>query len=173
MAIPCRPKALTANQCRFAVLWGINPRFHGLFPCRGQVPYALRTRAPVAIFQQAGNAAPRLACVRPAASVHPEPGSNSSLSILIYLIADNRKALPAPSLDSIPVRDAAVMRRPLSGTGLPAPFCCLYNIPMNFCFGTKKGPRAQKIKGNHHITVSFIMLPQSQSGCKYKRVFLK
>ena len=24
---------------------------------------------------------PRLACVRPAASVHPEPGSNSSLSI--------------------------------------------------------------------------------------------
>ena len=26
-------------------------------------------------------AAPRLACVRPAASVHPEPGSNSSLLI--------------------------------------------------------------------------------------------
>ena len=28
-------------------------------------------------------AAPRLACVKPAASVHPEPGSNSSLYIFI------------------------------------------------------------------------------------------
>ena len=28
-------------------------------------------------------AAPRLACVKPAASVHPEPGSNSSLYILL------------------------------------------------------------------------------------------
>ena len=31
-------------------------------------------------------AAPRLACVRPAASVHPEPGSNSSLYIFVYLL---------------------------------------------------------------------------------------
>ena len=31
-------------------------------------------------------AAPRLACVRPAASVHPEPGSNSSLYILSLLL---------------------------------------------------------------------------------------
>ena len=30
-------------------------------------------------------AAPRLACVRPVASVHPEPGSNSSLYILFFL----------------------------------------------------------------------------------------
>ena len=30
-------------------------------------------------------AAPRLACVKPAASVHPEPGSNSSLYISIFL----------------------------------------------------------------------------------------
>ena len=29
-------------------------------------------------------AAPRLACVRPVASVHPEPGSNSSLYIFIF-----------------------------------------------------------------------------------------
>ena len=31
-------------------------------------------------------AAPRLACVRPVASVHPEPGSNSSLYYFIFLI---------------------------------------------------------------------------------------
>ena len=29
--------------------------------------------------------APRLACVRPVASVHPEPGSNSSLYFLLFL----------------------------------------------------------------------------------------
>ena len=29
-------------------------------------------------------AAPRLACVKPAASVHPEPGSNSSLYKSLY-----------------------------------------------------------------------------------------
>ena len=31
-------------------------------------------------------AAPRLACVKPVASVHPEPGSNSTLYILYYFI---------------------------------------------------------------------------------------
>ena len=39
----------------------------------------LLTRAPVATIRR--RAAPRLACVRPIASVHPEPGSNSSLYI--------------------------------------------------------------------------------------------
>ena len=32
-------------------------------------------------------AAPRLACVKPVASVHPEPGSNSSLFKLFYVLA--------------------------------------------------------------------------------------
>ena len=60
-------------------LRGINPAFAGLSPCGGQVAYVLRTRAPVAAGVLLHRAAPRLACVRPAASVHPEPGSNSSL----------------------------------------------------------------------------------------------
>ena len=30
------------------ILWGVNPRFHGLSPCIRQVAYALRTRPPVA-----------------------------------------------------------------------------------------------------------------------------
>ncbi len=47
MAIPCRPKPLTSIRCRIKVLRGINPSFPGLFPCKGQVPYAVRTRAPV------------------------------------------------------------------------------------------------------------------------------
>ena len=61
------------------LLWDISPNFSGLFPSIGQVPYVLRTRAPVATNVLLHRAAPRLACVKPAASVHPEPGSNSPL----------------------------------------------------------------------------------------------
>ena len=47
----------------------------------------LLTRAPVAGGEKQASlpAAPRLACVKPVASVHPEPGSNSSLFILFLL----------------------------------------------------------------------------------------
>ena len=70
---------LTPIPGRIKVLWGVNPRFHGLYPGIGQVAYALLTRAPVAIKVLLPHDAPRLACVKPVASVHPEPGSNSSL----------------------------------------------------------------------------------------------
>ena len=39
--------SLTKIPCRTLVLWGINPHFYGLSPCKGQVAYALLTRAPV------------------------------------------------------------------------------------------------------------------------------
>ena len=80
---------LTHIPCRIKVLWGVNPRFHGLYPGIGQVAYALLTRAPVAIKVLLPHAAPRLACVKPVASVHPEPGSNSSLLILFIPFAQN------------------------------------------------------------------------------------
>ena len=65
---------------------GISPDFSGLSQCQGQVAYVLLTRAPVAGGEKQASlpAAPRLACVKPVASVHPEPGSNSPL--LVYLI---------------------------------------------------------------------------------------
>ena len=65
---------------------GISPAFAGLSPAPGQVAYVLLTRAPVAgsEVQALRPAAPRLACVKPAASVHPEPGSNSPLFILLF-----------------------------------------------------------------------------------------
>ena len=66
------------------VSWGINPVFTGLSPTHGQVTYALLTRAPLAT----RGAAARLACVRPVASVHPEPGSNSSLYLFIVVAAE-------------------------------------------------------------------------------------
>ena len=68
-----------------AVVWGIRRRFHRLSPCIGQVAHVLRTLPPVAAGVLLPRAAPRLACVKPAASVHPEPGSNSSLYISISL----------------------------------------------------------------------------------------
>ena len=36
-----------ALPCGSTILWGINPLFSGLSPCKGQVAYALLTRAPV------------------------------------------------------------------------------------------------------------------------------
>jgi hypothetical protein len=61
---PTRP----AGSC------GITARFRALPPTRGQVDHALRTRPP----REAPESAPvRLACIRHAASVDPEPGSNS------------------------------------------------------------------------------------------------
>ena len=53
--------------------------------------YAPVRRSP-SIKASFDNAAPRLACVKPVASVHPEPGSNSSLyNIFIYI---RREDLP-------------------------------------------------------------------------------
>ena len=66
-------------------LRGIRRDFSRLSPWCGQVAYALLTRAPVAGGVLPLPDAPRLACVKPVASVHPEPGSNSPL-LFIYLV---------------------------------------------------------------------------------------
>ena len=63
-------------------LCGISSRFQLLSPCVRQVIHALLTRPPLShkIFISEENQIEcfvRLACVRHAASVHPEPGSNS------------------------------------------------------------------------------------------------
>ena len=77
MPVPLRPKSFNAWRCLLALPWGITRRFHRLSPGKGLVAYALRTRAPLSKPRRALPV--RLACIRPAASVHPEPGSNSSL----------------------------------------------------------------------------------------------
>ena len=61
-------------------LSGISPPFGGLFRARGQVTHVLLTRSPL----YRGYCYPflvRLACVRHAASVRSEPGSNSPIKI--------------------------------------------------------------------------------------------
>ena len=78
---PIPPNPFVIKKCSLMTAYGINPPFDGLSRGMGQVGYALLTRAPVAsVLKQASiPAAPRLACVKPVASVHPEPGSNSPL----------------------------------------------------------------------------------------------
>ncbi len=64
------------------MLWGISDRFQPLSPSARQVAHVLLTRPP--LFPQPSfrkiqtGFLVRLACVRRAASVRPEPGSNSS-----------------------------------------------------------------------------------------------
>ena len=74
-------KSLTVKTCVSTILCGINPGFPRLSHCHRQVAHALLTRSPLSlvIFHRGFcllNPV-RLACVKHAASVRPEPGSNS------------------------------------------------------------------------------------------------
>lgn len=57
------------------VISGIRPSFPGLSQSTGQVTHVLLTRSPL-VYPRKGLTV-RLACVKHAASVRPEPGSNS------------------------------------------------------------------------------------------------
>ena len=74
-------KALIFRSCGPNMLCGISSRFQLLSPTGRQVPHALLTRSPLNLVSIDRSRFPlspvRLACVRHAASVRPEPGSNS------------------------------------------------------------------------------------------------
>src|SRR3712207_3778027 len=72
--IPDR-KTFHTHPMRRRVVFGISPRFRGLSQSPGQVAHVLLTRSPLE-YPRRGLSA-RLACVKHAASVRPEPGSNS------------------------------------------------------------------------------------------------
>ena len=63
-------------------LCGISDRFQSLSPSERQIAHALLTRPPLSQIPE-GKCFVRLACVRHAASVHPEPGSNSLKNCII------------------------------------------------------------------------------------------
>ena len=69
------------SSMRCSWLCGISRSFLLLSPAQGQVTYVLLTRSPL-IFRRRFV---RLACIRHAASVHPEPGSNSQIKV-VYLL---------------------------------------------------------------------------------------
>ena len=72
------------SSMRCSWLCGISRSFLLLSPAQGQVTYVLLTRSPL-IFRRRFV---RLACIRHAASVHPEPGSNSPLFFFIPSFKD-------------------------------------------------------------------------------------
>ena len=74
------PKRITPSVTRPLTLvttWGISNSFKLLSPSSGQVTNALLTRSPLGHLRTNTKSLVRLACIRHAASVHPEPGSNS------------------------------------------------------------------------------------------------
>ena len=68
---------LISVPCDSDILCGISVRFQTLSPSERQVAHVLLTRPPLSLKKQAPLSSVRLACVRRAASVRPEPGSNS------------------------------------------------------------------------------------------------
>src|SRR5690606_28804313 len=70
-------KSFHPHTMRWRVVSGIRPSFPGLSQSQGQVAHVLLTRSPLE-YPRRGLSA-RLACVKHAASVRPEPGSNSPL----------------------------------------------------------------------------------------------
>ena len=76
--IPNRKNFPPPNM-RKMVISGIRPSFPGLSRSQGQVTHVILTRSPLIHPVQAPSFSVRLACVKHAASVRPEPGSNSPL----------------------------------------------------------------------------------------------
>src|SRR5919108_3777762 len=83
---------LTATSDEVVVLCGISSPFEELFPTRGQVTHVLLTRAPLYSPSCPGFRV-RLACVRHAASVRSEPGSNSPRKPVFVKQGDSKNAL--------------------------------------------------------------------------------
>ena len=74
-------KSLVYITCETYTLCGISTSFPVLSPNQRQVAHALLTRPPLSLINASRRinqlSSVRLECVRHAASVHPEPGSNS------------------------------------------------------------------------------------------------
>ena len=77
------PECFHTVSCDTVRLCGFTSRFQLLSPCMRQVTHALLTRPPLNRPEQAPASIVRLACVKHAASVHPEPGSNSHVKVCI------------------------------------------------------------------------------------------
>ena len=76
-------RALSPRTWVLGISCGISPPFGGLSPISGQVSHILLTRPPCADTRYCYRALrTRLACVRHAASVRSEPGSNSRLNLV-------------------------------------------------------------------------------------------
>src|SRR4030095_10717359 len=101
------------------VISGISSCFQLLFQCQGQVAHVLLTRSPL-VYPRRGLTA-RLACVRHAASVRPEPGSNSPLKFMCKphrSAANNQlRLIPYSESDCVLTTQAGILNK-----GIPSRF---------------------------------------------------
>ena len=104
---PNRIAPFTPSGCPLVVSCGISTCFQVLSPCLGQIAHALLTRPPLEYplpdRSPSVNILVRLACVKHAASVRPEPGSNSdvqsfNLSVFLPLARFRAPTLPLARL---------------------------------------------------------------------------
>jgi hypothetical protein len=87
--------AFDHKEFHLAMLCGISSGFPGLSPARRQVSHVLLTRSPL-YSRGCPRFLVRLACVRHAASVDSEPGSNSRLKPDCLLWEGDRHPRPKP-----------------------------------------------------------------------------
>ena len=79
--------SFTSRAMRLVVLSGISTPFEVLSRTQGQITHVLLTRSPLYSLPE-GNFLARLACVRHAASVRSEPGSNSQFELRVCFQTD-------------------------------------------------------------------------------------
>ena len=105
---PYRIAPLTSAPCGTVVLCGISTCFQVLSPCAGQIAHALLTRPPLESClpsRRTSNKIPaRLACVKHAASVRPEPGSNSDVQSFSSSVLPSAPLAKAPQFSALPRR---------------------------------------------------------------------
>ena len=96
MPILVRPKPFLTPGCPGAIYAGLALLSQGCTPDGGRLHtcYSPVRHSPAG-GASSSPAAVRLACVKPAASVHPEPGSNSPLLVIYYLYISSLFVRPA------------------------------------------------------------------------------
>src|SRR4029450_9390445 len=102
---------------RAHVISGISPRFPGLSQSPGQVAHVLLTRSPLTSPPKGLSA--RLACVKHAASVRPEPGSNSPTKKCVeHFVPTTNNLLPKETPTKPPPQKRQPAKAKPIGTGL-------------------------------------------------------
>src|ERR1700712_5560614 len=105
------------------VVFGISFRFRKLSQSEGQIAHVLLTRSPLVYSRRSLTA--RLACVKHAASVRPEPGSNSPLNS-VDDTRGCRRIIGVSQQERLPTRgrETFVLLKEPSDTSRQAEACC-------------------------------------------------
>ena len=117
-------------SCNIVRLCGITSRFQLLSPSTRQVTHALLTRPPLSHKELqteviCSKCFVRLACVKHAASVHPEPGSNSYVKVLFRPDSLANSGFSKPAKSSSLSRQFALSFR----FAKTAPFFAIQRLP--------------------------------------------